>query len=93
MLNSVLNTTMPSITPATMRHDAMPIAMSAMPPSRMSRVLVSPTAPGMTPRNACPQLKVPESACMPPSATWLSAVAPEKPSTAFHTLSPDIHAG
>src|SRR5690606_29954304 len=46
-LNRVLSATMPIITPATMRQEAILVSSSTAPPMKMARVLVSPIEPCM----------------------------------------------
>ncbi len=86
--------TIPSITPATMRQEAMRVSSSTAPPMKIARVLVSPIEPCMWPRKASIQVKPwPRMLSTPPAAARLSEVAPAKPSTEVHTASPDICAG
>src|SRR5690606_2925533 len=93
-LNSRLSTTMQIITPATKRQEAILVISSTAPPMKMARVLVSPMEPCMVPMKASIQLRPPlTTASIPPAPATLSAVAPEKPSTAVHTASPEICAG
>ncbi|MCY1399439.1 hypothetical protein D9M71_144940 [compost metagenome] len=93
-LNSQLVAIMPSITPATMRQDAMRVTSSTPPPIRMARVLVSPMEPWMVPRKASIQLMPwPRMFSTPPAEPRLRDVAPANPSTAVHTSSPEICAG
>ncbi len=44
-LNSVLSAIMPSITPVTMRQEAILLPIRTAPPMKMARVLVSPIEP------------------------------------------------
>ncbi|SSL00206.1 Uncharacterised protein [Klebsiella pneumoniae] len=89
---------MPIITPATMRQDATRPKRMIAPPMKIISVDTSPIEPGILPRKASIQLTGTPvatftSASPPPLAHWESGVAPEKPSAAVHTRSPEICAG
>ena len=89
---------MPMKTPATMRHEATRPKMMMAPPMRIISVETSPIDPGILPRKASIQLtgwpvETLTSDSPPPLAHWDNGVAPEKPSAAVHTRSPEICAG
>ena len=97
-LNSVDMATMPIITPAMMRHEAMRANTMNAPPIKSASVDTSPTEPGIWPIKASIQVSGwPVTAFCKPAAPPVdhcaSAVAPEKPSTAVQIVSPVIAAG
>ncbi|MPN63346.1 hypothetical protein SDC9_211104 [bioreactor metagenome] len=57
LLNTRLIAIMPSITPATMRHEAIFMISSTAPPMKMASVLTSPTEPCMKPKKASNQVR------------------------------------
>ena len=76
-LNNSAEATMPSMTPATIRHAAIFITSSTAPPSRMASVLVSPIEPCTVPRKALIQsMPALVTASTPPAAPSDSMVAP-----------------
>src|SRR5690606_19742836 len=97
-LKSVAVSTIPSMTPATMRQDATRPKRMMAPPIKIIRVDTSPMEPGILPINAsnqvtgCPVALL-TSVSPPPAAHCESGVAPENPSAAVHTRSPEICAG
>ncbi|MNH39998.1 hypothetical protein D3C79_1012460 [compost metagenome] len=98
LLNRKAVAIMPSITPATMRQEATRPNRIIAPPIRIISVETSPTEPGMLPRKASIQLiDWPVATllrlCAPPTLHCARGVAPEKPSAAVHTRSPEICAG
>ena len=98
MLNIVAVAAIPIITPAMIRHDAMRANTMIAAPTINARVETSPIEPGKLPKNASIQvIGSPVATCLsaasPPCAHCESAVAPEKPSAAVQTKSPEICAG
>ncbi len=83
----------PAITLVIIFQLPIPVYMRSAAPRSMAIVDVSPTEPGIVPRN----ISIKEG-ISPPSCALASGVAPEKPSTklsplrnpAIHTLSPDM---
>src|SRR5210317_1591661 len=76
-----------------MRQDPIPERTRTAAPKRQARADVSPIDPVMAPTKASYQLVAAVTACSPPSAAWLRAVAPLTPSTAVQTMLPEICAG
>ena len=91
--------TVPSATPAMIRHEAMRVASSSTAPARQASAEVSPSEPGSRPTNAFHHDQCRSTSGCALVRSWPSSVAPEKPSTvvpggtAVQTLSPVIAAG
>ena len=56
-LNAVAIAIVPSVTPAIVRHEPMPVTISSTAPSRHASAEVSPIEPGSSPTNAVHQEK------------------------------------